>query len=85
MAREFLWAGQRLADPGAQYTPEQVRDLYAQVYPELTTAAVRKAEEQHGTEIVAFEKQEPAKPVATGGGSARKESYTFDKSQGKRG
>ena len=38
--REFSYNGMTLADPGTQFTPDQVRDMYTAQYPELTTAAV---------------------------------------------
>jgi PRTRC genetic system protein C len=38
--REFVYNGLNLVDPGAAFTPDQVRDLYTAQYPELTTAAV---------------------------------------------
>ncbi|TCK33403.1 PRTRC genetic system protein C [Paraburkholderia sp. BL8N3] len=40
VTREFVYNGMNLADPGAAFTPDQVRDLYTAQYPELTTAAV---------------------------------------------
>ncbi|MEM5432341.1 conserved protein of unknown function (plasmid) [Cupriavidus taiwanensis] len=40
LTREFAYNGMTLMDPGQQFTPEQVKDVYAAQYPELTTAAV---------------------------------------------
>ncbi|RWA55710.1 carbamoylphosphate synthase large subunit [Cupriavidus sp. UYMSc13B] len=40
LTREFSYNGMTLMDPGPQFTPEQVRDVYSAQYPELTTAAV---------------------------------------------
>jgi PRTRC genetic system protein C len=38
--REFAYNGMKFADPGPAFTPDDVRDLYAAQYPELTTASV---------------------------------------------
>ncbi|CAG9255097.1 Prokaryotic Ubiquitin family protein [Paraburkholderia unamae] len=40
LVREFLYNGMHFVDPGPAFSPEQVRDLYAAQYPELTTATV---------------------------------------------
>ncbi|MBP0624775.1 PRTRC system protein C [Cupriavidus consociatus] len=40
LTREFSYNGMNLMDPGPQFTPQQVRDVYSAQYPELTTAAV---------------------------------------------
>jgi PRTRC genetic system protein C len=84
MAREFRWNGQRLADPDPSMTPEQVRDLYAQMpgYEALTTAAVQVEGEKDGTQIFAL-----AKPQAQAGAVARstKQNVNFVNSQGARG
>ncbi|MGX6570865.1 MULTISPECIES: PRTRC system protein C [Cupriavidus] len=40
LTREFSYNGMTLMDPGPQFTPQQVRDVYSAQYPELTTAAV---------------------------------------------
>lgn len=81
LRREFLWAGQRLADPDPAMTPEEVRDYYAELYPELTTAAVTPLEETDGKASFSLEKPKAA-AVAKGGGGG---SYKFEASQGKRG
>lgn len=36
--RVFRYNGIELPDPGAQLSPEQVRDLYSANFPELTSA-----------------------------------------------
>lgn len=38
--RVFVYNGVKLVDPGPGLTPEQVRDVYAQQYPEITTATI---------------------------------------------
>jgi len=40
LTREFLYNGIKLADPNATLSVEQVREMYAPAYPELTTAAI---------------------------------------------
>lgn len=52
LAREFSYNGMTLMDPGAQFTPDQVRDMYTAQYPELTTAAVDGPE--HTGDVVRF-------------------------------
>lgn len=76
--RRFLWGAQVLDDPDPGMTPEQVRDYYAEMWPELTTAAVEIKDEASGE--VTFAKQVPA----TVGGGAR-QTVTFKPNQGKRG
>lgn len=38
--REFTYNGMRLPDPNPAMTVEQVQDLYAATYPEISTASV---------------------------------------------
>jgi PRTRC genetic system protein C len=40
LQREFSYNGAKLADPAPSFTPNQVREFYAQTYPELTNAEV---------------------------------------------
>lgn len=40
LVREFVYNGVTFVDPGATFSPEEVRDLYSAQYPELTTAAI---------------------------------------------
>jgi PRTRC genetic system protein C len=40
LQRSFNYMGLQLADPDRALTPEQVRDLYAAQYPEITTAVI---------------------------------------------
>jgi len=84
MKREFRWGTQRLADPDPSLTPEQVRDLYAEIYPELTTAAVEiTTSEENGVQIQTF--AEAAKKPAATASSGGKQTVNFVKSQGTRG
>jgi PRTRC genetic system protein C len=84
LRREFRFGVQRLADPDPSLTPEQVRDLYAQAIPELTTAAVRREGEEDGTQVIAFAEAGKTSVPAVASASS-KESYSFVKSQGSRG
>jgi len=40
LTRSFQYAGVSLPDPGAQFTPEQVKGFFAPVYPELNNSDV---------------------------------------------
>jgi len=40
IVREFTYSGLTLQDPGPDFTPEEVRDIYSPQYPELATAAI---------------------------------------------
>jgi PRTRC genetic system protein C len=40
LLREFVYNGVSFVDPGATFSPDEVRDLYSAQYPELTTAAI---------------------------------------------
>jgi PRTRC genetic system protein C len=44
LQREFIYNGIKLPDPNPQMAVEQVRDLYAAAYPEVTTAAIEGPE-----------------------------------------
>jgi PRTRC genetic system protein C len=54
LKRAFRYNSVSLPDPGAQFSPEQVRDLYAATYPEITTAAIEGPEEQDDTLTYTF-------------------------------
>jgi len=56
LSREFLYAGQKLDDPGAHLTEEQVKTYYATFYPDLLTAAIDPAEVRNGRRIFQFRK-----------------------------
>jgi PRTRC genetic system protein C len=49
MSRTFFYNGLRLPDPDWRLTPEQVRDFYGSVYPEITTASIEGPEAVGGT------------------------------------
>ena len=42
--REFSYLGVRLPDPSPTMTPDEVRNCYCHVYPEITTAAIEGPE-----------------------------------------
>jgi PRTRC genetic system protein C len=42
--REFSYLGIRLPDVSPTMTPEEIRDSYCHMYPEITTAAVEGPE-----------------------------------------
>ena len=44
VVREFSYLGVRLPDPSPAMTPEEVRNCYCHMYPEITTAAVEGPE-----------------------------------------
>lgn len=48
LVRTFRYNSVDLPDPGAQYSTEEVRDLYAATYPEITSAAIEGPEEADG-------------------------------------
>lgn len=52
LVREFSYNGMTLVDPGPQFTPDQVREMYTAQYPELTTAVVDGPE--HKDDVVRF-------------------------------
>lgn len=54
LTRAFRYNSVDLADPGVAYTPSQVRDFYAAVYPEITTAAIEGPETADGKMVYEF-------------------------------
>jgi PRTRC genetic system protein C len=40
MSRSFTYNGLKLPDPDPRMTPEEVKTMYANQYPELATAAI---------------------------------------------
>ncbi|MFL9886800.1 PRTRC system protein C [Paraburkholderia agricolaris] len=44
LVREFIYNGVNLVDPGAAFSPAEVRDMYTAQYPELTTAVIEGPE-----------------------------------------
>lgn len=54
LTREFRYNGVALPDPGPQYTLEQVREFYAAMYPEITSAAIEGPENIGAKTIYTF-------------------------------
>lgn len=40
LTRKFTFNGADLPDPGEAFTPDEVRDIYSNQYPDLSTAIV---------------------------------------------
>ena len=62
LERSFRYNSVDLADPGAQYSAEEVRDLYTATYPELANAAIEGPEQKEGKLVYTFRR-----PVGTKG------------------
>lgn len=52
--RVFEFNGIRLPDPGSSLTPEEVRNHYANTYPDLLNAAIKGPSEDGGKQIYSF-------------------------------
>ncbi|CAG9186063.1 PRTRC system protein C [Cupriavidus pampae] len=64
LIRQFSYNGMTFMDPGAAFTPDQVRDVYSAQYPELTTAAVDGPEVKDGVARFTFVRAAGAKGYA---------------------
>ena len=40
--RSFEYNGIKFKDPGADFTPQEVKDIFANQYPELVSAAIQE-------------------------------------------
>ena len=49
MAREFIYDGRTFPDPDPSLTPEQVRTMMTDFFPELANAEVREAKKGDDT------------------------------------
>lgn len=67
LQREFRYNGVALADPNQAFTLPQVRDFYANVYPEITSADIEGPEQLGAKVIYTFRRAVGTK----GAGSAR--------------
>lgn len=47
-ARKFFYLGLELPDLDGKMTPEQIRDAYGSLYPEITTASIEGPEAVDG-------------------------------------
>lgn len=57
LERVFNYNGMKLDDPGAQFSPADVRDYYAPHFPKLTGAAVKGPKVEDNKEIWEFQAQ----------------------------
>jgi len=55
ITRQFHYNGTKLPDPGVGLSPEQVREVYAAAYPELTTANISSPVIKGNLQIFSFE------------------------------
>lgn len=61
MARKFSYNGMELPDPDPDMDVDEVREIYAVTYPELTNASVTGPEEVDGDEVYKFSRAVGAK------------------------
>ncbi len=54
LEREFVYNGVKLPDTTAAMTPEQVRETYTLLYPEMATAAIEGPETIDGKLVYRF-------------------------------
>lgn len=54
LEREFVYNGVKLPETSPAMTPEQVRDTYVHLYPEIATAAIEGPETADGKLIYKF-------------------------------
>jgi PRTRC genetic system protein C len=54
LTREFTYNGVKLPDPNPSLTPEEVRAIYANQYPELATASITGPEASQGKLLYNF-------------------------------
>lgn len=68
LVRGFRYNGARLPDPNQDFSLNQVRDFYATVYPEITSADIEGPEQIGSEQIYTFRKA-----VGTKGGKSAAE------------
>lgn len=54
--RRFVYNGTELPDPDPSQKPEQVRDLWANTYPELASAKVKGPTPDGDVDVYSFER-----------------------------
>ena len=54
LEREFLYNGVKLPDTSLAMTPEQVRDTYVHLYPEMASAGIEGPETNGGKLVYTF-------------------------------
>ena len=69
LLRSFAYNGISLPDPGAELSPEQVRDVYSATYPEITTASIEGPEHKGDRLVYTFRRA-----VGTKGAASRNRS-----------
>jgi len=69
LLRSFAYNGISLPDPGAELSPEQVRDVYSATYPEITTASIEGPEQKGDRLVYTFRRA-----VGTKGAASRNRS-----------
>lgn len=63
LTRAFRYNSVDLVDPGAQYSPEQVRDFYSAAYPEIVSAGIDGPEQSDGKLVYSFRRAVGTKGV----------------------
>lgn len=56
LTRKFTYNGTMLADPGPNFTPQQVQQFYGAAYPEITSAVIEGPVEKNGNLEYNFKK-----------------------------
>jgi PRTRC genetic system protein C len=56
MAREFVVDSRVFPDPDPSKSPDEVRQLFQDFFPELVNAQTRTSKKEDGTEVVEFVK-----------------------------
>ncbi len=56
LVRSFRYNGVRLTDPNQDFSLNQVRDFYANVYPEITSADIEGPEQIGAEQVYTFRK-----------------------------
>lgn len=54
LTREFRYNGVKLADPSPKFTLQQVRDFYANTYPEIVNAEIEGPDLQGHAQVFSF-------------------------------
>ena len=54
LKREFIFNGVKLADPGAYFATEQVRQIYTNAYPDLATATAQDGVVNADNTVITF-------------------------------
>ena len=80
--RIFVYGDQTFADPGAAYTPDQIRAHLSAFFPELGQATMAEKQREDGVVEITFHKQITTKGSGTAtAASSRSDSLTAELSQ----